>query len=88
MDINQPIDFEVTLRLTGVAKGVDLGGELAVSKETITLHGCPLDIPDEIVTDITELERGGQGICCSDLIIPENVKMIDDLEEVCVAVIN
>ncbi len=88
IDLEKKIDLAVSLRLTGVAKGVDIGGELSVPKETITLHGCPLDIPDEIVADITELERGGEGLRCSDLAIPEKVTMLDDPAAVCAVVIN
>jgi large subunit ribosomal protein L25 len=88
IDLEKEVELPVTLRLTGVAKGVDVGGELSVPKETITLRGCPLDIPDEIVIDITELERGGEGVNCSDLAIPEKVKMLDDPAAVCVVVIN
>lgn len=80
--------FCVDLRLTGVAKGVDIGGELSVPKASVVLRGRPLDIPDEIVADITELDRGGKGLCCEDLSIPNNVEMLDDLADVCAIVIN
>lgn len=84
--LDQEIDFLVPLRLTGVAKGVDLGGELIVSKQTVTLRGCPLDVPDEIVADVTKLERGGAGITCADLEIPAKVTMLDDPAAMCVTV--
>ncbi|RWX43311.1 large subunit ribosomal protein L25, partial [Candidatus Electrothrix marina] len=67
IDVDSTRKFNVDLRLTGVAKGVDLGGELNVSKQSLVLQGRPLDIPDEIVADITALERGGKGISCKDL---------------------
>ena len=86
IELDQEIDFLVPLRLTGVARGVDLGGELIVAKQTVTLRGCPLDVPDEIVADITELDRGGQGITCADLDIPAKVTMLDDPGKVCVSV--
>ena len=79
--------FNVDLRLTGVAKGVDMGGDLTVSKYSVTLRGCPMDIPDEIVADITPLERGGQGLTCGDLTIPDKVEMLDNADIVCAAVI-
>lgn len=87
IELDKPVDFDVTLRLTGAAKGVEMGGELRVSKETITLRGCPLDVPDEIVADIANLEIGGSGISCADLEIPANVEMLDDPATVCVSVI-
>ncbi|RWX48938.1 large subunit ribosomal protein L25 [Candidatus Electrothrix marina] len=87
IDVDSTRKFNVDLRLTGVAKGVDLGGELNVSKQSLVLQGRPLDIPDEIVADITALERGGKGISCKDLAIPENVEMLDNPEAVCAVVI-
>ncbi|MCI5224431.1 MAG: 50S ribosomal protein L25 [Candidatus Electrothrix sp. AR4] len=88
IDLDKVIDLSVSLRLTGVAKGVDVGGELSVPKKTVLLRGCPLDIPDEIVADITALERGGEGLHCADLETPENVEMLDDPASVCAVVIN
>jgi len=87
IELDSARKFNVDLRLTGVAKGVDLGGELSVSKQSLVLQGRPLDIPDEIVVDITALERGGEGISCKDLAIPENVEMLDNPEAVCAVVI-
>ncbi len=88
IELDKPATFDVVLRLTGMAKGVDLGGELHAPKKSISLRGCPLDVPDEIVADITELERGGKGISCADLELPAKVEMLDKPETVCVAVIN
>lgn len=87
IELDKPSDFVVPLRLTGVAKGVEIGGELRVSRNTITLRGCPLDVPDEIVADITDLESGGAGLNCADLKIPAKVEMLEDPATVCVSVI-
>lgn len=87
IDIDKPIDFIVPLRLTGVAKGVELGGLLRISKRTLTLRGCPLDVPDEVVVDISELDRGEMGIYCADLEMPAKVTMLDDPKALCVQVI-
>jgi large subunit ribosomal protein L25 len=87
IELDKPIDFLVPLRLTGVARGVDLGGELVVAKSTVTLRGCPMDVPDEIVADITELDRGEKGLTCGDLDLPAKVEMLDDADQVCVSVI-
>jgi large subunit ribosomal protein L25 len=87
IELDKPVDFVVPLRLTGVAKGVELGGQLRVSRKTITLRGCPLDVPDEIVADITDIESGGAVISCADLEIPANLEMLDDPATVCVSVI-
>ncbi|MCI5165755.1 MAG: 50S ribosomal protein L25 [Candidatus Electrothrix sp. GM3_4] len=87
IDLESTRKFKVDLRLTGEAKGVELGGELTASKQSLVLQGHPLDIPDEIVIDITPLERGEKGISCADLAIPKNVEMIDKPTDICAVVI-
>jgi large subunit ribosomal protein L25 len=87
IELDKPVALHVPLRLTGVAKGVEFGGELTVAKESVILRGCPLDIPDEIVADITELDKGGVGLACADLVLPANVELLDDPAQVCVSVI-
>ena len=84
--LDQVIEFEVPLRFIGTAKGVDMGGELRVFRNSVTLRGNPLDIPDEIETDITALERGGAGLKLGDLKIPQSVTMLEDEDAVCVTV--
>ncbi|RUM38011.1 MAG: 50S ribosomal protein L25 [Desulfobulbus sp.] len=85
--LDEPADFIVPLKFTGVAKGVDLGGELQVGLNSVTLNGCPLDIPDEIEIDITGLERNGDPIKCSELPLPDNVSMKNDPASRCVWVV-
>lgn len=86
IDLNKAGKFTVPVEYIGTAKGVDLGGELQVFRETVQLRGCPLDIPDVIQVDITPLEQGGAGITYGDLSIPANVEMLDKATTVCVAV--
>lgn len=88
IELDQVINFTVPVSLAGAPKGVEVGGELHVPRESVTLRGCPLDVPDELVVDITELERGGAAISCGDLAIPDSVKMLDDPSLTCAAVIN
>lgn len=86
IDLKKAARFSVPIEYVGTAKGVDLGGELQVFKETIQLRGCPLDIPDVVKVDITQLEQGGAGLTYGDLVIPENVEMLEKADAVCVAV--
>jgi large subunit ribosomal protein L25 len=87
IELDKPVSLNVPLRLTGVARGVEFGGELTVSKESVVLRGCPLDIPDEIVADITSLDKGGKGLTCADLTIPANIQLLDNPAQVCAVVI-
>ncbi len=78
IDVNKPMEFVVPIDLVGVARGVDMGGELVVHASEVRLRGCPLDIPDAIEMDITKLDRGEAGLTFGDLPLPENVEMLDD----------
>lgn len=86
IDLQKAAKFTVPIEFVGTAKGVDLGGELHVFRDTIQLRGCPLDIPDVIQVDITPLEQGGPGLTYGDLPIPENVELLEKASVTCVAV--
>jgi len=87
ISLDKNITLDVQVNYTGIAKGVDLGGILNISAQTVKINGLPLDIPDEIELDVTSLELGGRGFFCKDLSIPENVTMEEDPARACVSVI-
>jgi large subunit ribosomal protein L25 len=86
IDLQKERAFNVPLTLTGSAKGVDLGGLLTVHYTTVILEGKPLDIPDECTIDITSMAIGDE-LKCSALSLPDNVKMVTELEAVLVSVV-
>ncbi|MCL1981298.1 MAG: 50S ribosomal protein L25 [Proteobacteria bacterium] len=86
IDLQKAARFTVPIEYVGTAKGVDLGGELHVYKNTVQLRGCPLDIPDVIKVDVTPLEQGGAGLTYGDLPLPANVEMLEKSSAICVAV--
>lgn len=79
-------EFVVPIKYKGTAKGVDLGGDLMISKTKVRLKGRPLDIPDDITVDVTPLNRGDAGITFGDLQLPESVEVLDKKTVVCVSV--
>jgi len=85
IDLERPAEFKVPLKYKGTAKGVDLGGDLLVSRNSIRLRGCPLDIPDFIEIDISQLDRGGK-VTLGDIPAPEKVEMLENEKAVCVSV--
>jgi large subunit ribosomal protein L25 len=56
VDLNRPIRVEVALKFTGKAKGVANGGILAPLERTATLECLPLEIPDSIEVDVTDVD--------------------------------
>ncbi len=87
IDLDTPREFSVPINYKGVAKGVDLGGELQINRTEIRLKGCPLDIPEQIEVDITSLEKGGPGITYGDLPLSAKVEMLEKSQVVCVSVL-
>ncbi len=58
VDLEREIKVDVRVVLAGKAKGIILGGLLEVFRETLEVICKPLDVPESIVIDVTELEIG------------------------------
>src|SRR5258708_14879105 len=56
VDLNRAIRVEVPLKFIGKAKGVANGGILAPLERTATVECLPLEIPDSIEVDVTEID--------------------------------
>jgi large subunit ribosomal protein L25 len=87
IELDKEVVMDVAMLYTGTAKGVELGGILNVMAHTVRIKGLPLDIPDEIEVDVTELELTSAGISCADLAIPSNVSLDEEMDKVCVSVV-
>jgi large subunit ribosomal protein L25 len=85
IDLAKDRAFNVPVIFEGIAKGGDLGGVLIVTSGTVVIEGNVLDIPDQCTLDVTDLEIG-DNLKCSDISIPDSVKMITDPNETLVAV--
>lgn len=88
ISLKKPITLSVPLKFSGTPKGVDMGGVLHTPTTSVLLRGLPLDIPDDIATDVTALELNGPGITCNNLVIPENVTLLEDGDRLCVEVVH
>jgi large subunit ribosomal protein L25 len=85
ISLDKPRQFTVDLVVTGVAKGMDIGGVLEVVSRKVVVEGNPLDIPDTIEVDIKELAIG-DSFRVSNLTLSDNVKMITSGDAVCVTI--
>lgn len=85
IDLEKTRQFSVPLKFKGSAKGVDLGGSLEVMATAVVLEAKPLDIPDEVTLDISELNIGDK-LTFSTIELAENVKMVSKPDAVCVSV--
>lgn len=72
VDMEKPIQREVTFVADGRAKGVVAGGEMSVIYRTLPLVAKPGTFPTSIHADVTNLEIGDH-IKVKDLTLPEGV---------------
>ena len=88
VELDEPLTLVVSFNFVGTSVGVDLGGVLNVSRSGVHLKGLPLEIPDVIEVDVTDLELGAKGLTFGGLSIPGNVTMLEDEDTVFVSVIH
>jgi len=86
VDLNRPIRIEVALKFTGKAKGLANGGILAPLERTATVECLPLEIPDSIEVDVSEVDVHDV-IHVSAVKFPANVKPIFDTDYPVVSVL-
>lgn len=85
VNLTEEITANVPLRFENeeIAPAVkELGGVLVKEKDEIEVECLPTNIPHEIIVDVTSLTTFDDIIHVSDLPIPENVKIVNEGEEV------
>ena len=86
IDLDKEQSFDVPVRYVGKAKGVDLGGKLAVYVDKVTLKGKPLDIPDSCSLDVSKLNIGDE-LTFAAIAIPDGVELVSAADAACVGVV-
>jgi large subunit ribosomal protein L25 len=79
--LDQPIQATVTVTLVGEAAGSKEGGVLSQVTRELTVEALPMEIPEHIDFDVSEL-RIGDTARVADLVVPEGATVIDDPETV------
>jgi ribosomal protein L25, Ctc-form len=77
VDLDRDIKVEVRVVVVGKAKGIVLGGLLEVFRDTLEVVCKPLDVPEKIVIDVTELEIG-QNLHVGEVKLPQGVRAVYD----------
>jgi len=75
LDASRRIVVPVELRTVGKAPGVEFGGRLQVMRRSVEVRCAPVNIPAEIVFDISELELGDK-VYIDELTMPEDVEAV------------
>jgi large subunit ribosomal protein L25 len=82
--LDQPIQTAVAVTLIGDAVGVREGGVLTQITNEVNLEALPLEIPQHLEADVSELGIGDT-LRLAQMDVPENVKLLDDPEETVIA---
>ncbi len=75
VDMNKPIRVEVPVRVVGKSKGVVLGGILEVFRDTLEVECLPLNVPEAITVDITNMDIH-QNLSVENAPVPDGVKVV------------
>jgi large subunit ribosomal protein L25 len=83
--LDQPIQSAVTIELVGDSTGVREGGVLQQALRDVSVEALPMEMPDSIVFDISELGVG-DSVRVGDLTAPEGATILDDPDTVVASV--
>jgi large subunit ribosomal protein L25 len=87
LDMSAKIQVKVPVELVGTAKGVkEQGGRLDFIQRELNIECLPVDIPDSITYDVTDLEIG-DSVRVKDLAVGEKFTILDK-ESMVVLVLN
>lgn len=81
VDLLQPIKTMVRIDFSGLSPGVQNGGMLQIQMHEVEIQALPQMIPSSLEADMSSLDLGGH-LLAGDLIAPEGLEILTDLEEV------
>jgi large subunit ribosomal protein L25 len=85
VSLKEKLRAEVSIELVGVSPAVkDFNAILVNGLTTLTVECLPTDLPEKFIVDISSLAVIGNGIHVVDVVVPENVKVLDDPAEMVV----
>ena len=82
--LDQPIQTAVSVVLVGDAIGVREGGILTHVTTEVSVEALPLEVPQQLQADVTELGIGDT-LRLAQLVVPDGVRLLDDPEETVIA---
>lgn len=85
VDMKQAIKVDVPIILDGHSPGEKLGGMVELNLHTLSVKCLPGEIPESFKVDMTQVELD-QVVHISDLTIPDNIEVLDNLSEAVVSV--
>ena len=88
VSLEETVRADVNITLIGEAPAIETYlGIIVPSLEQLSIESLPSNLPDRIDVDISGLVEIGDSILVRDLVIPEGVEVLNDLEDVVVVII-
>jgi len=84
--LDQPIQTAVTVTLVGEPAGVKEGGVLSQVNREVNVEALPMEIPEHLDVDVSGMQLGDT-LRLTELTVPGNVKLLDDLETTVLATV-
>lgn len=75
VDLEREIKVDVRVVVEGKAKGIILGGTLEVFRDTLEVVCKPLDVPEKIVINVTDLDVG-VNLHIDEIALPAGVRAV------------
>jgi len=83
----EKLRVKVAVFITGEAPAVkDYNGVLVEGLDELEIESFPKDLPDRILVDISGLKQIGDAIHVRDVVLPKDVQVLDDPDEIVVVV--
>ena len=80
ISLNEKVHAEIPVVLKGDSKGVKAGGMMDQLIRIVGVEALPLEMPERLVLDVTELEEN-QSLRLKDIKLPQGARFLEDLEE-------
>lgn len=84
--LDQVIHSAVAVTLVGEPVGVKEGGVLSQVSNEVNVEGLPLEIPQHLDVDVSEMHIGDT-LRLAELAVPEGITLLDDLETTVLATV-
>lgn len=86
ISLQDKLEVQVPIVLTGEAQGVKEGGILQILLREVTLRCLPTNIPEKIEADVSELQMGDT-LTVTDLVLPSDTEIVSEPDEVVASIV-
>ncbi len=88
VSLTEVVEAEVPIVLEGEAPAAKVYNATILQQlETLTVEALPNDLPEQVVVDLSRLEKVGDVITVGDLVLSDKIKVLDPADEVVVAAV-